>query len=46
MEIGLTLSVNIQWKDPRLKFSNILHGPYKKEKVQQVLGNISIFDFL
>ena len=38
MEVGLTFSVTIQWKDPRLKFSNILHAPNGDKEVQQVLG--------
>ena len=43
MEIGLTFNMRIQWKDPRLRYSNILHAPYGKEEVRQVLGNQELF---
>ena len=38
MEVGITFSVKIQWKDPRLTYSNILHEPFQDEVTFRVLG--------
>jgi hypothetical protein len=38
MEVGLTFRVTVEWKDPRLQFSNILNAPFEQEEIQQVLG--------
>ena len=38
MEVGLTFRVTIRWRDPRLRFSNILNAPFEKDMVRKILG--------